>query len=78
VEQTAEEQPQSDEGDGEQASARDGTSSVQSARRATARRRARGRPHRRRDPRRSQDIAPICAKLGFREICGLEMFASAH
>ena len=22
--------------------------------------------------------APICAKLGFREICGLEMFASAH
>ena len=22
--------------------------------------------------------APICAKLGFREICGLEIFASAH
>jgi len=22
--------------------------------------------------------APICAKLGFREICGLELFASAH
>jgi predicted GNAT family acetyltransferase len=22
--------------------------------------------------------APICAKLGFREICGLELFASVH